>query len=218
MVEAPIVATAVRSTPPSRALAAVGGLARSVALALALAACAPAAAADGEVYPPLPAGQQTYGGPFRLTDHDGRPFTERDLRGHWSLLYFGYTGCADVCPTALYRIARAMRALEDDGTAVQMVFVDLDTALGSREELKRYVTYFHPRMRGLTGSAQAVADAAAAWRVHWFRAGDGADARIEHSGAIFLVAPDGAPVTFLPHGAEAEDIAATVRHHARPAP
>ena len=194
------------------------GRRRARALALVLAACAPAAAADGEVFPRLPPGQQSYGGPFSLSDHHGQPFTEHDLRGHWSLLYFGYTGCADICPTSLYRIARAMDALEAEGLIVETVFVDLDTAHGSREELARYVTYFHPRMRGLTGTPQAVAAAAAAWRVHWFRAGEGADARIEHSGAIFVVGPDGAPVTFVPHGTEAEDIVATVRHHVRRAP
>jgi len=201
---------------------AAGRALRVLALVLApvLAAAAPAAARAGDqgaqIFPRLPAGQASYGGPFRLTDQHGEAFTERDLRGHYTLLYFGYTRCADICPAALYNVARAIGALGADGEALEPVFVNLDAARDSLADLDRYVTYFHPRMRGLTGPEAAIAGAAAAYRVHYARSVDGT--RIDHSGAIFLIGPDGAALTFFPHGTEFEDIAATVRHHmhARP--
>ena len=187
---------------------------RARALALLLATAVPgssAGAPDGLVYPDLPADQRSYGGPFALTDHHGRPFDQDALRGGFSLLYFGYTDCADVCPGALYTIGQALDALGEDGRAVRALFVNLDAERDNPADLARYVGFFHPRLLGLTGSAEAIARAARAFRVHYFRAADGA--RLEHSGFTFLIGPDGRPLTYFPHGAEPEDIAATLRAH-----
>jgi protein SCO1/2 len=173
-----------------------------------------AVAGEGvQIYPALPAGQTSYGGPFSLLDHHGAPFTEANLRGHYSLLYFGYTGCADVCPTSLFNIARALERLGDSGESVEPLFVNLDARRRSLDDLARYVAYFHPRLRGLTGSEEQIAATARAYRVHFQRGRTQGRATLEHSSYIFLLDPQGTPVTWFPHGAEPEDMAATMRHH-----
>ena len=134
------------------------------------------------------------GGPFEMVDHKGETVTEQALQGHFALIYFGYTGCPDVCPTELNTMAGAVDALPAAAAArVLPVFVTVDPARDTVAVLREYVAAFHPRMLGLTGSAEQVTAMKKTYRVY-SRALDKEDDDfylVDHSTFIFLMAPDG---------------------------
>lgn len=133
------------------------------------------------------------GGPFTLVDHTGRTVTERDFAGRALLVYFGFTYCPDVCPTELGTIAAALDAMGPAGERVTPVFVSIDPERDTPAAMADYVSRFHPRMVGLTGSAEQVAQAARAYRVYYakVRPRESTDYLMDHSSFIYLVGPDG---------------------------
>jgi len=152
------------------------------------------------------------GGPFTLVDHTGRTVTERDFAGRVLLVYFGYTYCPDVCPTELGTIAAAMDALGPAGERVTPVFISIDPERDTPEALADYVSRFHPRLIGLTGSAEQVAQAARAYRVYYAKVAprDTTEYLMDHSAFIYLVGPDGRVRSLFPPETAPEAIAATV--------
>jgi protein SCO1/2 len=133
------------------------------------------------------------GGPFTLTDHTGRTVTERDFAGRAVLLYFGYSYCPDVCPTELGTIASALDAMGAAGERVTPVFITIDPERDTQAALADYVSRFHPRMIGLTGTPEQIAQAARAYRVYFakVRPRDSTDYLMDHSSFIYFVGPDG---------------------------
>lgn len=169
------------------------------------------AAAPGETA--LPSGV-TLGGTFTLMDQSGRAVTNRDLRGRWSLLYFGYTSCPDVCPTELQTMAEALDSLGPNLAGhVQPVFVTVDPERDTPERLADYVKLFHPRLMGLTGTPAQVAQAARAYRVYYAKArpGDGDAYLMDHSSFVYLLDPEGAVRALFRPGTTADDLAAALR-------
>lgn len=186
---------------------------RMLALALAVAACSsePAAA------PPPLAGARI-GGPFRLTDQDGRTVTDGDFAGRYRVMYFGYTFCPDVCPTDAQNIGAALRRLEKDDPAlaarVVPIFVTVDPARDTPAAMKPFVRAFHPRFVGLTGSPQAIAATAKAYGIYYARgAGTSGGYLVDHGRQIYLMDPAGKPLALLPEGPP-ERIAAEIRRWA----
>jgi protein SCO1/2 len=133
------------------------------------------------------------GGPFTLVDQTGRTVTERDFAGRALLIYFGFTYCPDVCPTELGTIAATLDALGPAGERVTPVFISIDPERDTPEALADYVARFHPRMVGLTGSAEQVAQAARAFRVYYAKVQprDSTTYLMDHSSFIYFVGPDG---------------------------
>ncbi len=160
----------------------------------------------------LPQGM-VLGGPFSLVDQSGRAVTERDFAGQWLLLYFGYTYCPDVCPTELGTIAAAMDSLGPLGEKVVPAMVTIDPQRDTPAQLAEYVTRFHPRMLGLTGSPEQVAEAARRYRVYFARVNraDAGDYLMDHSSFVYLVGPDGRVRSLFRPEASPDDIAAVVR-------
>ena len=147
-------------------------------------------------------------------DPSGRVVTDRDLRGRWSLLYFGYTSCPDVCPTELQTMAEALDALGPDlAGRVQPVFVTVDPERDTPERLADYVKLFHPRLMGLTGTPAQVVQAARAFRVYYAKArsGDGDAYLMDHSSFVYLLDPEGAVRALFRPGTTADDLAAALR-------
>ncbi len=105
------------------------------------------------------------GGPFSLIDHEGRPVTEDTFKGRFMLVYFGYTFCPDVCPTALTEMGDALDILGEAGAPVTPVFITVDPELDRPEPLKDYLAFFHPRLVGLTGTSEQVAAVVKAYKV-----------------------------------------------------
>lgn len=139
------------------------------------------------------------GGPFAMTDQDGRRVTEKDFLGKPMLVSFGFTFCPDVCPGQLLRISEALTKLGPAAKDLQPVFVTIDPARDTPEALKSYLSNFAPGYVGLTGSAEDVAVMARAYRVYYAKV-DNADApgsyTMDHSALIYLMDAKG---RFLKH-------------------
>ena len=140
------------------------------------------------------------GGPFHLTDQNGKAVSDADLKGKWQLVFFGYTHCPDTCPTALNEIALALDQLGVKRDEVEIVFITVDPDRDTPEVMKAYVQSFDARIIALTGSADAVAQAAKAYRVYYAKhpRGDG-EYDMDHSAVIYVMNPDGRfTATFTP--------------------
>jgi protein SCO1/2 len=159
------------------------------------------------------------GGPFSLVDQTGKPVTESDFAGRFLLVYFGFTYCPDVCPTELGTIAAAVDALEEQGAQVTPMLITIDPERDTPEALADYVSRFHPRMVGLTGTPEQVAAAARAYRVFYAKAQrpEMSSYLMDHSSFIYLVGPDGRVRTLFRPESTPEAIAQSVRAHLRPA-
>lgn len=113
----------------------------------------------------LPAAEPDAPPDFTLVNSDGTSVSAADLRSQVSLVYFGFTTCPDVCPTELGWMVRVMRQLGPLETQVRPVFITVDPERDTPARLTAYVQAFHPRMLALTGSAEQIAAAAAAFGV-----------------------------------------------------
>ena len=132
-------------------------------------------------------------GDFRLTDDNGQPFTPADLRGKWSLLFFGYTYCPDVCPTTMAQLNQFYKQLEKKYAAnTQIVMVSVDPARDDAAKLHEYVRYFNPQFRGVTGEFTALQKFATTLNVAFSKiAGDGDHYQVQHSDNIAIIDPQG---------------------------
>src|ERR1700742_4940604 len=104
-------------------------------------------------------GQIAVGGPYALTDQDGRPRSSTDFRGKFQLIYFGYSFCPDVCPTTLAIMAAAMDKLGPSQDRIIPIFITVDPERDKPAVLKKYLAAFGPRFVGLTRSPQEIAQA-----------------------------------------------------------
>ncbi|MBO0738450.1 MAG: SCO family protein [Alphaproteobacteria bacterium] len=148
------------------------------------------------------------GGPFRLTDQNGKTVTDADLRGKWTLVYFGYTHCPDACPTALNDISIALEELGAERQAVQPVFITVDPERDTPEALKAYVASFDAPILALTGSPEQVSQAAKAYRVYYAKHPEpGGDYSMDHSSVIYVMDPQGRFTASFTHESKPEDIA-----------
>ncbi len=152
------------------------------------------------------------GGPFTLVDHDGKTVTDKDFLGTHMLLFFGYTYCPDICPTALSDVGTALDMLDTDKAAeFTPVFISVDPARDTPEHLKEYVSFFHPSTVGLTGSEEQIKVATRAYRAY-YRIGepesdDPLDYLVDHTAIIYVVGPDGNMLTHFSHGTTPEAMA-----------
>lgn len=153
-------------------------------------------------------------GSFELVAHTGKRVTERDFRGRFMLVFFGYTSCPDVCPTDLQTIGAALKALGKAGKWVQPIFVTVDPERDTAEDLARYVTHFHPRFLGLTGTPDEVALAAQNFGAIYVKtlSGEGRYT-IDHSAFIYLLGPDTRFRAAFAHGIEPARLAAGIAKH-----
>jgi protein SCO1/2 len=157
------------------------------------------------------------GGPFAMTDHTGKAVTEADFAGRYLLVYFGFTFCPDVCPTELGTIAAALDSLEEMGDRVTPVFITVDPERDTPAAMADYVTRFHPRMVGLTGTAEQVAATARAYRVYYAKVNrpEMTQYLMDHSSFIYLVGPDGRVRALFRPETSPEAIAQAVRGQMR---
>src|ERR1700745_3873184 len=147
------------------------------------------------------------GGPFHLTDQNGKTVTDADLKGKWSLIYFGYTHCPDACPTALNDISIALSELGPKRDAVRPVFLTVDPERDTPESLKAYVTSFDAPILALTGTAEQVAQAAKGYRVYYAKHPEaGGDYSMDHSSVIYVMDPEGRFTASFTHESAPEQI------------
>ncbi|XP_061570950.1 protein SCO2 homolog, mitochondrial [Cololabis saira] len=156
-------------------------------------------------------------GGFSLLDHTGRRRTKQDFLGSWVLLYFGFTHCPDICPDELDKLSGAVAALDRDAALppVQPVFVTVDPDRDDVAALARYVRDFHPRLLGLTGTAEEVKEAGRDYRVY-ASAGpkdEDGDYIVDHTVLIYLVSPDGLFLDYYNRMKDQDQIVDSVRNH-----
>lgn len=159
-------------------------------------------------------GTPAIGGPFTLTDHNGKKVTDADFKGKPTLIYFGFTYCPDVCPTSLLLMQTAIEQLgKDADKQVNMVLITIDPERDTPAILKDYVGNFGPTIVGLTGSPDEIATAAKAYRVYYRKVEgkDGAPYLMDHSSIFYLLDKRGRFVKHFTHQSKAEDIAAAIK-------
>ena len=155
-------------------------------------------------------GQALVGGPFTLTDHTGKRVTDQDFRGKFLLVFFGFTNCPDVCPTALQVMAAALDKLGPNAARITPVLISVDAAHDTPAVLATYVASFHPRLVGLTGSQAEIDAVAKAYRVYVKKVPDPkstAGYTIDHSSIIYVMGPDGAYRSHFTHTTSPEVMA-----------
>lgn len=168
--------------------------------------------APTEISPPPPSPQATaIGGPFSLVDHLGRSVNEGSFKGRFMLVFFGYTFCPDVCPSTLTEIGYALDMLGAEGERVTPVFITVDPERDTPENLKEYLSYFHPRIVGLSGTPSQVKAAAKAYKVSFAKTPAEQDYDMEHTATVFLMGPDGAYRAHFSNATDARTMAAKIR-------
>lgn len=159
----------------------------------------PDAKRDGD-RPPL-AGA-SIGGPFTLTDQDGKKVSWSDFSGKYRMLYFGYSYCPDICPLDLQKLMQGYRLFAkqapDRAAKVQPIFISVDPARDTPQVLKKYVAAFDPHLIGLTGTPEEIAAVAKQFAVYYAREGGGESYLVNHSRSPYLMGPDGKPIAILP--------------------
>lgn len=152
------------------------------------------------------------GGPLDLVDQDGKPFTEANLKGRPSLIYFGFTYCPDVCPTALQSMDRALDEAGPAGDRIQPVLISVDPERDTPDALKAYVEtdVFPDGLIGLTGTPEQVRAAAQAWKVGYQKVettGSAAGYLVDHSSIMYLMDSEGKLATFFTDSSRPSEIA-----------
>ncbi|KAF5803003.1 putative copper chaperone SCO1/SenC, Thioredoxin domain, Thioredoxin-like superfamily [Helianthus annuus] len=138
------------------------------------------------------AGKAAIGGPFNLVDHNGRSVTEKDFKGKWTLIYFGFTHCPDICPDELQKLAAAIDKIKGKaGLQIVPVFISVDPERDTVEQVHDYVKEFHPKLIGLTGDPDEIKKAARAYRVYYMKTEEeGSDYLVDHSIIMYLMDPN----------------------------
>lgn len=134
----------------------------------------------------------TVGGPIQLTDWNGQPFSDQSLRGKPFLVFFGFTHCPDVCPTALFEVSEIMRRLGPDAARAAALFISVDPERDTPAVLKEYLSSFDPNLQALTGDPAAIAAAAKAYRVYYKKVPlEGEDYTLDHTALVYLMDKQG---------------------------
>jgi protein SCO1/2 len=141
---------------------------------------------------PLASQAAEIGGPFHLTDQDGRAVSDQDLKGKPALIFFGFTHCPDVCPTTLFDVSEVLRRLGPDANRVGAAFITVDPERDTPASMKDYLSSFDPHLRGLTGDPDAIKAVAKAYRVYYKKVPlEGGDYTMDHTAIVYLMSKDG---------------------------
>lgn len=175
----------------------IAPIALALSMGMSLAACQQAATEA----PPLEGAQ--IGGPFTLSDKDGKAVTWDTFKGKWRIVYFGYTFCPDACPMDVQAMMRGFTLFEKAHAAqaagVQPIFITIDPERDTREIVGQWTAAFGPRLYGLTGTPAQVKQAADAFAVY-YKKGEATPGGylMDHSRIAYLMDPDGKPIAMLP--------------------
>ena len=164
-------------------------------------------------------GKALIGGPFELVDHNGRAVSDKDYRGRYMLVYFGFTHCPDICPAGLQLISAALDKIGDKAERLQPLFISLDPERDTPQKMATYLSSFHPGFIGLTGSSAQIAKVARTYRVYYSRVKN-ADLpggyTVDHSTFFYLMSPTGEFVRHFSHSTSVDELARALAALPRP--
>ena len=154
------------------------------------------------------------GGPFSLTDQNGRTFTDQDVKGKPFLVFFGFTHCPDICPTTMFEISEVLKKLGPDAERARALFITVDPERDTPAALKDYVSSFDPRIIALTGDAEAIAAVTKTYRAYYRRVPlkDGGYT-MDHLALVYLMGKDGRFVSRFKLDRPIEESAAELRKY-----
>ncbi len=200
------------AAPASSKTILIASLAVLAVLALAL---APRLMHMGPGENPEAAAAAAIGGPFTLVDSSGDTVTDEDFLGRYTLIYFGYAFCPDVCPTSLSAMAAALDMLPpEQAEKVVPIFITVDPERDTPDVLGGYVEMFHPRMVGLTGSEAQVTEAAQAYRVYYAKVEqEDGPYLMDHSSIVYFMGPDGKLRAHFSHNTDPDRMAEVMAEH-----
>jgi protein SCO1 len=187
-------------------------LCRAIWFAALLALLAGCGRQDGGKFQLTDVTGATFGRDVQLTDHNGVARTLGDFRGKVVIVFFGFTHCSDVCPTALAEYASVKRELGVDGSRVQVLFVTVDPERDTPAVLRQYVTAFDPTFLGLHGNAAQTLTTAKEFKVFYQKQpASGGAYTVDHSAGTFVFDPEGRLRVFVQHGAPTASLLHDVR-------
>lgn len=183
-------------------------------IAAALIACLALPACQQQPVGEPPLAGARIGGPFTLTDQNGRRVSDTAFAGRYRLVYFGYTFCPDVCPVDMQTLGRGLTLFEKqhpaEGAKVQPIFITVDPERDTPAVLKPWVAAFHPRLIGLTGTPAEIAAVAKEYAVYYRKVETpGASGYLmDHARQAALFDPQGKPLALIPQDQTPEAAAA----------
>ena len=159
-------------------------------------------------------GTALIGGAFTLTDHHGKQTTEKMLLGKYSLVFFGFTYCPDVCPVAMQNVSAALDLMGTDADKIRPIFITTDPERDTVEKVAQFVSSFHKNTIGLTGTVEQIKAASKAYRVYSAKKknADMPDGyTIDHASIIYFMGPDGKYVTHFNHSTPPNVMASRIK-------
>jgi protein SCO1/2 len=163
-------------------------------------------------------GPTRIGGSFKLSSHEGRPFSSDSLEGKPYALFFGFTNCPDICPAELQVMAASLDELATKADKVAPIFITLDPERDTPEAVGAYVKNFGTRFIGLSGSPEDIGKASKAYRVAHSKfvpeAGDDkTNYSVDHTAFVYLMGADGQYITHFPYGTPSAKMVETLRRY-----
>ena len=160
------------------------GIVLTVFTALLISACSPEMPKS---YQPLPKAVNIE--QFSLYNQNNETITNEALKGHWSLVFFGFTYCPDVCPTTLGELNKAAKRITKDD--LEVVLISVDPARDNAKQLKTYIEYFNPKFQAWSGEVSVLEGLARQLHIFFQKSGEGEDYLMDHSSQVVLVNPKG---------------------------
>ncbi len=160
-------------------------------------------------------GEALIGGDFTLINQNGETITDKDFRGKFMLVFFGFTNCPEVCPTGLLTITQAMELLGKDATKIAPVFITVDPKRDTPEQMASYLSNFYPSLTGLTGTPEQVKAVEKVYRVYSSKVVDKTsdEYTMNHSAFVYLMDKNGKFLTHFSHDSETAKMADMIKKY-----
>jgi protein SCO1/2 len=162
-----------------------------------------------------PTGKALIGGEFELVDQNGNKFTDKNLLGKYSLVYFGFTHCPMICPTALSNISLALAELGEDAQKFQTIFITADPERDTEARMKEWLQSFKGDIIGLTGSTEQTNKAAEKYKVYAqkLKPDSTGNYDMNHTSIIYLMDRNGEFITHFSHETPVETLVAALKKY-----
>src|SRR5271169_436534 len=159
-------------------------------------------------------GPSAIGGPFKLTDQDGKPITDKDFNGSPLLVFFGYTHCPDICPTTLFELSEVLHAMGKDADRVNALFITVDPERDTAQVMKDYLSSFDPHLRGATGDQKELDAVEKDYRVYAKKVPTtNGNYSMDHTALVYLMDKQGRFVAPFKLDRKPEQAAADLRRY-----